>query len=379
MKPLLKFAAIGVLLVGLPLLGAGAVPATWTEMFELPPRTAYVSHAPFSWPAFAGLTVFILAWVTPFVIRAVRGGAGPAVRGRAGRRFPWWGWAALAAGGAGWGLSWTRFEWFAPLQRHTYLFVWLPYIVVANALTQRRTGRCLMLDRSVFFALLFPVSSLFWWFFEYLNRFVQNWNYVEVHRSADGTVCPMPLQFTPLAYLAFATLAFSTVLPAVLSTRDWLLSMGWMERFRSARSIRIQGSRRAAWAVLILTGAGLAGIGAWPDYLFPLLWISPLLMLLCIQELCGERHVFSSVPCGDWRPVVSAALAALICGFFWEMWNAYSMAKWVYQVPFVSTAHVFEMPLLGYAGYLPFGLECAVLSGALGGAVVGSGRTPISA
>jgi hypothetical protein len=26
----------------------------------------------------------------------------------------------------------------------------------------------------------------------------------------------------------------------------------------------------------------------------------------------------------------------------------------------VQHFHVFEMPLLGYAGYLPFGLECAL-------------------
>ena len=63
---------------------------------------------------------------------------------------------------------------------------------------------------------------------------------------------------------------------------------------------------------------------------------------------------------GDWRPVVSAALAALICGFFWEMWNYYSLARWTYSVPLVQRFPVFEMPLLGYAGYLPFGLECVV-------------------
>jgi len=42
------------------------------------------------------------------------------------------------------------------------------------------------------------------------------------------------------------------------------------------------------------------------------------------------------------------------------MWNFYSLPKWKYDVPFVNRFHIFEMPLLGYAGYLPFGLECAV-------------------
>jgi hypothetical protein len=65
---------------------------------------------------------------------------------------------------------------------------------------------------------------------------------------------------------------------------------------------------------------------------------------------------------GDWQRICRYGLAALICGFFWEMWNLHSLAKWIYFVPYVDRFHLFEMPLLGYAGYLPFGLECAVIA-----------------
>ena len=44
-------------------------------------------------------------------------------------------------------------------------------------------------------------------------------------------------------------------------------------------------------------------------------------------------------------------------GFFWEMWNFYSYPKWIYQIPFVDFLRVFEMPILGYGGYIPFALE----------------------
>ena len=57
---------------------------------------------------------------------------------------------------------------------------------------------------------------------------------------------------------------------------------------------------------------------------------------------------------------MTSALAALFCGFFWELWNTWSLAKWEYAIPLVQRFELFEMPLLGYAGYLPFGLECAV-------------------
>jgi hypothetical protein len=59
---------------------------------------------------------------------------------------------------------------------------------------------------------------------------------------------------------------------------------------------------------------------------------------------------------------VCYAAAALVCGFFWEMWNYGSLAHWEYAVPYVGQFRIFEMPLLGYAGYLPFGIECAVIS-----------------
>ena len=43
------------------------------------------------------------------------------------------------------------------------------------------------------------------------------------------------------------------------------------------------------------------------------------------------------------------------------MWNFWSLPKWHYSVPLVQAFHIFEMPVLGYAGYLPFGLECFCL------------------
>ena len=118
--------------------------------------------------------------------------------------FPWWGWVGVFAGIAAWVLAWTRWPWFAALQPHTFSPLWAAYIVVVNALCCRRTGRSLLTDRPLFFLGLFPASAAFWWGFEYLNRFVQNWYYAGpalgpwdvflvrhpavCHRPAGGTV-----------------------------------------------------------------------------------------------------------------------------------------------------------------------------------------------
>ena len=40
------------------------------------------------------------------------------------------------------------------------------------------------------------------------------------------------------------------------------------------------------------------------------------------------------------------------------MWNYLALPRWYYTVPFVGALpHLFEMPLPGFVGYLPFALE----------------------
>jgi hypothetical protein len=39
------------------------------------------------------------------------------------------------------------------------------------------------------------------------------------------------------------------------------------------------------------------------------------------------------------------------------MWNYWSWPQWIYHTPGANHLHVFEMPLLGYGGYIPFALE----------------------
>ncbi|MFA5042467.1 MAG: hypothetical protein WC381_01245 [Kiritimatiellia bacterium] len=359
------FAALA-LLASLPLLGILAGDLPLARYLEFPPRTHYIEHHGFAWPVFIGMTVILLAAITPFVIRILFPQRAPASESPAieplmtphraslptdQRRFPAWGWIGIIFGAIAWILAWTRFNWFAALQPFTFSPLWFAYIVTVNALTWRRTGQCMLTHRPRYFLLLFPVSALFWWFFEYLNRFVQNWYYVGI-----GAL-------SPLGYFIYATLPFATVLPAVMGTCDLLAAYPrlytGLTRFRPPANIH---SRFVAVVVLALSALGLAGIGLWPDCLFPLLWLAPLGILASMQTLTGGVTLFADLVRGDWRRVVLMAFAALICGFFWEMWNYYSIAKWIYAVPFVNRFHIFEMPALGYAGYLPFGLECALIA-----------------
>ena len=96
----------------------------------------------------------------------------------------------------------------------------------------------------------------------------------------------------------------------------------------------------AGWGVLALACAGLMTLGIWPSYAFPLVWLAPLALMTSLQMVSGEKTIFSATPRGDWK----------------------SLAHWEYAIPFVHQYKVFEMPLLGYVGYLPFGLECLAVA-----------------
>ena len=358
-----EFAGFAMLML-LPLAGLWVTGKFNPSYLEFPPLTRYVKHPPFSWWVFIGLAVVILAVTAPFIIRALRSkpresrgsakDAHPASNAR-GR-----GLALLICGislcGASWVLAWSRFAWFADFQVYTFTPLWLGYILVVNGIARIRSGSCMILDRPKYCASLFILSAFFWWFFEYLNRFVQNWYYVGIG------------ELSPVEYFIYATLPFSTVLPAVLGTYELLRTFprlyAGLDTF-----IRIKAPkpRLSAGCALVFFAAGLALIGIYPDYLFPLLWVSPLGILVSIQALSGKKTIFADIANGDWGKIALLALSALVCGFFWEMWNYHSLAKWVYEVPFVTRFKIFEMPLLGYSGYLPFGLECAVVCELLGG------------
>jgi hypothetical protein len=319
---------------------------------EFPPRSRFIAQAPFSWVVFGLIGLLVAVSVAPLVKGLARPQS-PATATAIRHPFPWWGWAGVFFGAGAWVLAWTRFTWFAALQPHTFPMLWGAFILVVNGLTQRRTGTCLMTACPWALAALFPVSAAFWWGYEYLNRFVQNWHY-------SGAAYP------PGTYFILATLSFATVLPAVLSLRAWWLSFPAVHGvLRGRRLPSVFVSPAAARWALSAAGAGLLLTGAVPDDGFLFLWLSPPVIFMALQVQEGRCALLNDACRGEWGAVAAAALAGLVGGLFWEMWNYASLARWSYTVPFVDRFHLFEMPLLGYAGYLPFGLMCVLVGDAL--------------
>ena len=388
MKKITEYLVLAIILLGVPflcatifgheeLLAAVKQFPPRTEDFHLHPELLWNVRRPFNWIAFLLMVAVVwfdflkplvkriaAVWGTPHYQRTAMertalatclrqaGFARQICPYQSSTSFPWWGWLGLVLMIGAWVLSWSRFEWFRPYQvMCSYFPIWLGFITVMNALCVRRSGHCPATDHPLVYLISFPASSLFWWFFEYLDRYVWNWYYRGIS------------ELSAFKYVVYATICFASVLPAVMAVAAYLRTFRIFDDdvFKGMAKIDLY-SIKSRVTLLIISLVGLLGIVIAPDWTYPFIWISPLTAFLLIQVLFKEKSaVIDAIARGDWSLYFRYGIATLVCGICWETWNYYALAKWVYAVPWVHRWQIWEMPVIGFAGYLPFGSECAVV------------------
>jgi len=240
-------------------------------------------------------------------------------------------------------------NWFLPGLRTNWAFfpLWLGYSLAVDGLVLVRCGSSLLKRSWKRYIGLFLISMLGWWLFEVLNQRVQNWNYAGIEI------------FSKPIYFLEATLSFSTVIPAVFGSSEFVASFDFIHRLKKGPVI---AQDRKTTITFFLVGILMLGMMLiWPRYFFAFMWLSVFFMLEPVNIWLGNHSLSDFTKNGDWRPVISLFLGVLLTGFFWEMWNYYSYPKWIYTIPYFNFAHIFEMPVLGYLGYLPFSLELYAL------------------
>lgn len=258
--------------------------------------------------------------------------------------MPVHGWLGLGLVILFWILNWTltgpRTHWgFFPL--------WVGYCLTIDGLVVWRTGTSLLTRSWRKYIALFLISAPVWWLFELLNIRTQNWTYVGVEL------------FSPLEYAFWTTLSFTTVVPAVFGGAEFFASFDFLKRLKPGLVI---GTDKRTTLTFFITGwVMLALMLVWPKIFFPFVWLSVYFILEPLNVWLGNRSLADWTRKGDWRPVFALWLGVLLTAFFWEMWNYFAYPKWIYHVPWGNWLHVFEMPLLGYGGYLPFALELHAL------------------
>ena len=247
-----------------------------------------------------------------------------------------------------WTSAWNQLGFWWP-----YMFfpLWFGFILVLDGLNVARSGTSPLRRSLTRFAVMFVVSALLWWAFEGLNVPVQNWHYRMDH------------DYPPLQYIFWTTLDFSTVLPAVMEIAELLAGFALLRPRLAPLDVGPRLSNRAA---ALLIGIGVVALALpflLPRYTYGLVWLCLIFLLDPINNLARRKSAIGHLLVGDWRFIVTLPLAALLCGFFWEMWNSRMVPGWYYTVPFLNAdpkllpIRLFEMPVLGYLGYLPFAIE----------------------
>jgi hypothetical protein len=251
----------------------------------------------------------------------------------------------LALALAGWAVGlWGIIRGDQSILQYLYFFAWYPYIAFLDGLLCRLRGQSWLFTQPRKLLRMFFWSTTVWLIFEAFNLVLKNWGYIAVE---------------PVGWVRWGgyALAFATVLPGVLLTAQVLEALGaWKNR-------RARPVNPGAWQpVSLLVGIAFLVLPLiFPRYAFPLVWGAMFFLLDPFCWLLGGDSLINRFLRGERREHLCLLTAGLVCGLWWEAWNWFAISKWVYTLPVLGFGKVFEMPLLGFLGFPPFALECAVM------------------
>lgn len=278
-------------------------------------------------------------------------------------KLPFWFWIGAAINVFFWWLMWMHDlnTVFGDLVYYAFTPMWWGFIMVLDGVTYYRSGgNSFMATKPKTFVISALVSVVGWLFFEYFDYFVlSNWYYPNGHMEA----------LSHATIVALFLIAYTTVWPAVFEWYTLLKTFPSLAvRFSDGPKLALPGG------LLLWGGLTLIVLTVFLPYpLFWAMWIGPLIVLAGQLIRKNIWTPFTAMAQGNWSPILLIALSSLFTGFFWEMWNHGSESInpishtlpipqtnpnfWIYDVPYVNVIHIFsEMPLLGYFGYLPFGI-----------------------
>ena len=232
-----------------------------------------------------------------------------------------------------------------PFYTWFYAFAWWSYIFFVESFLFARGHRSQLFADPTRFILLLPLSVTIWLIFEGFNFRLQNWHYL----------CLPPQR--GLRWLGY-TIAFATVVPAILATRNLLDIFGI---FRHTGTVPAVPHRLESHFVKI----GIAMLVLpmlFPKIFFPLVWLAFIFLLEPFNYRSGADSILRDLEKGSGRNLYLLLLSGLLCGILWECWNFWAGSKWFYTIPYLGFLKVFEMPILGFFGFPPFAVECYVMA-----------------
>ncbi|MFA6461790.1 MAG: hypothetical protein WCV90_05975 [Candidatus Woesearchaeota archaeon] len=219
--------------------------------------------------------------------------------------------------------------WYVPI-------VWSGYILLVDAIVFSLSKKSLISTYPKKFWLVVLLSIPLWSVFEWYNLFIQNWYYTN---------------YTFLVHVADFTIIF----PAVLETYFLLKAVRIFEKVKLKQKYEVSPRLITLMILFGILSCILPLI--FPKYTFYLVWVAFFLLLDPINYVLGNPSIIKHLHDGKMNIPLCLFFGAMICGIFWEFWNFWAYPKWFYEIPFISFLKIFEMPILGFIGYGPFGWE----------------------
>ena len=271
------------------------------------------------------------------------------------KSLPWWFWVGGAVMGFFWWLMWTRVTPFGDLVHWAFTPLWWGFIFFLDGIVyQRNNGASLFSKKPLTLLIAAGVSILGWLYFEYYDYFVLgNWYYPNADKVGwSSTVITIEFLIT-----------YSTVTPVLFQWFNLLHTFPKMKaRYQNGPKMALNGNH-----MIFIGSVLIAAMVYWPYELFWAVWIGPYAVMTGILMRLNIWNPFTDIAKGNWTAGVLIGVSSLLNGLFWEMWNYGSNVNaalpvtnpnyWIYDIPYVNVIHIFsEMPLLGYFGYIPFGV-----------------------
>ena len=261
------------------------------------------------------------------------------------RPVPWYGWLGLALIVVSEAGMLARIEpfwsWHTPI-------AWTGYVMFVDGLVwQRRRNSLLRNARGEAFFLAL-VSIPLWVIFEQYNKYaLHNWYYAGLPEN-------------PLVRDLGYAWAFATIWPGIFETSELISAWRHPRASDVPRSTPPRIPLGVSGWVSIVAGAILLAIPiVYPStWLAAPVWLGFIFLFDPINASLGAESIRGDLLHGNRRRLLNLFAGGLLCGVIWECWNYWARSKWIYNVPVPPHIKLFEMPLAGYVGFLPFAVEC---------------------
>lgn len=277
--------------------------------------------------------------------------------------LPIWFWIGLVSYSVTAYLLWTKSHGHTTFLHWSDIpLFWGLFLIIDGITFKRNGGKSMVANRMPEVVGIAISSAMGWMIFDYLNFFVKdNWYY------------PFGNIIDREQFLLYAIIISMGLIPLSFAFYELFNTFRVFER-RFTDGLKVIFPEWVKTALLLISVACLFLSGLYPDTLFFSLWLAPGVLIAVVLDKVGYWTPLRSIGQGNWRPVLVFALTYLAAGLCLEGENwasaihasdgnaTFTMAPayWQYSLPYVNRFHLFEMPIVGFLGYMPFSIYCWV-------------------